>query len=395
MQKPLLPMNICMQRPFLPINNISTMQRNFHFSAGQSSNGMTRNNHSPPYKISAADDDEYIDIEVNSFSPQSTDFEFQMTSTCNDKELTNLFPADDLFYKGKLLPLLLPPRLQTLQTTTSATPTGDQNSINDEEDDQFIIMEFARSTPPWRNSTTGSPVEPCRLSFAFKPDIPTSLSTCINKHQERRYSWFSKLRLIMKCLIGDRRKASRACLMSFFRKSACIDISSAMAAPDYNPAWTDKQVSNGFQLKAEQRKSVFGHLGMWRNPIKARVIDKIREGIEDKVKSNHRRPLSFSSTQFKRRSSSSSSPSFSSSSSFSSISFSSSDSYELKRSCSFTSDIDGPIDAAIAHCKKSQEPSISRKTSGHFALSSTPKLATKFKSECNSIELNLLQTNPN
>nr|GMC89085.1 probable membrane-associated kinase regulator 4 [Ipomoea batatas] len=214
MQKSLLPMNICMQKPFLPINSMITMQRplflptnismqrNFHFS-GQTSNGKARNNHSPPYHISAAEDDEYIDIEVNSFSPQSTDFEFQMTSSFNDNKELTVLPADDLFYKGKLLPLLLPPRLQT--------------------------------------------------------------------HQEKKHSWLiSKLRLFKKSLIGNRGKASRVySLRSFFRKSACIDVSSAVA-PDCNPAGTDKH------LKAEQKNTLFGHIGMWRHPIN-------RVGIKDKV----------------------------------------------------------------------------------------------------------------
>ncbi|XP_031127456.1 probable membrane-associated kinase regulator 4 [Ipomoea triloba] len=353
MQKSLLPMNIYMQKPFLPINSMITMQRplflptnismqrNFHFS-GQTS--TARNNH-----VSAAEDDEYIDIEVNSFSPKTTDFEFQMPSSLNDKELTVL-PADDLFYKGKLLPLLLPPRLQTVQNLLKTTPIGDHHSIveeDDDDDDEFIIMEFASSTPtPWENSTSGTPVEPFRLSFSLTPaenfKRSTCLSTSIIKHQEKKHSWLiSKLRLFKKSLIGNRGKGSRVCsLRSFFRKSACINVSSAMAL-DYNK-----------HLKAEQKKTLFGHIGMWRHPIN-------REGIKDKVvmRSYHRRPsLSFSSAEFKfkGRSFSSSSSSFSSSS-FSSISFSSRDFYDelnsQKRSCSFTSDIDGPIEAAIAHCK--------------------------------------------
>ncbi|XP_031127457.1 probable membrane-associated kinase regulator 4 [Ipomoea triloba] len=336
MQKSLLPMNMYMQKPFLPINSMITMQRplflptnismqrNFHFS-GQTSNGMARNNHSPPYHISAAEDDEYIDIEVNSFSPQSTDFEFHMTSSFNDNKELTMLPADDLFYKGKLLPLLLPPRLQTVQNLLKTTPIGDHHSIveEDDDDDEFIIMEFASSNP-WENSTSGTPVEPFRLSFSLTPaenfKRSTCLSTSIIKHQEKKHSWLiSKLRLFKKSLIGNRGKGSRVCsLRSFFRKSACIDVSSAMA-PDYNP------------------------------------INRV--GIKDKVvmRSYHRRPsLSFSSAEFKGRSFSSSSSSFSSSS-FSSISFSSRDFHDElnfhKRSCSFTSDIDGPIEAAIAHCK--------------------------------------------
>nr|KYP75418.1 hypothetical protein KK1_008146 [Cajanus cajan] len=63
-------------------------------------------------------DDDYIDMEVNSYSnffchshPQPREFEFQMSSIVQEKEPTTS-PADELFYKGKLLPLHLPPRLQ-------------------------------------------------------------------------------------------------------------------------------------------------------------------------------------------------------------------------------------------------------------------------------------------
>nr|GMC90529.1 probable membrane-associated kinase regulator 4 [Ipomoea batatas] len=317
MQKSVLPMNICMQKPFLPINSMITMQRplflptnismqrNFHFS-GQTS--TARNNH-----VSEAEDDEYIDIEVNSFSPKTTDFEFHMTSSFNDNKELTMLPADDLFYKGKLLPLLLPPRLQTVQNLLKTTPTGDHHS-NIVDDDEFIIMEFASSTP-WENSTSDSTqVEPFRLSFSLTPaenfKRSTCLSTSIIKHQEKKHSWLiSKLRLFKKSLIGNRGKAaSRVCsLRSFFRKSACRDVSSAMA-PDYNPAGTDN-----------------------------------REGIKDKVvmMSYQKKPLSFSSAEFKFKGPS--------------ISFSSRDFHDElnfhKRSCSFTSDIDGPIEAAIAHCK--------------------------------------------
>nr|GMC79697.1 probable membrane-associated kinase regulator 4 [Ipomoea batatas] len=218
-----------MQRPLFLPTNIS-MQRNFHFS-GQTSNGKARNNHSPPYHISAAEDDEYIDIEVNSFSPQSTDFEFQMTSSLNDNKELTMLPADDLFYKGKLLPLLLPPRLQTVQNLLKTTPTGDHHSIVEEDDG---------STLPWENSTSGTPVETCRLSFSLTPaknfKRSTCLSTSITKHQEKKHSWLiSKLRLFKKSLIGNRGKASRVySLRSFFRKSACIDVSSASSSSSFS-----------------------------------------------------------------------------------------------------------------------------------------------------------------
>nr|GMC86392.1 probable membrane-associated kinase regulator 4 [Ipomoea batatas] len=156
MQKSLLPMNIYMQKPFLPINSMITMQRNFHFS-GQTS--TYRNiNHSPPY-VSTAEDDEYIDIEVNSISPQSTDFEFQMPSSLNYKELTVL-PADDLFYKGKLLPLLLPPRLQTVQNLLKTTPKQAQTvqEIVDRSRDFHDELNFHKRSCSFTSDIDG-PIE--------------------------------------------------------------------------------------------------------------------------------------------------------------------------------------------------------------------------------------------
>lgn len=67
-------------------------------------------------------DEDYIDMEISSFSkffslsspPQTREFEFQMSSSSVEREPTNS-PADELFYKGKLLPLHLPPRLQMVE----------------------------------------------------------------------------------------------------------------------------------------------------------------------------------------------------------------------------------------------------------------------------------------
>ncbi|KAJ6772863.1 MEMBRANE-ASSOCIATED KINASE REGULATOR 3-RELATED [Salix koriyanagi] len=70
------------------------------------------------------DDDDYIDLEVSSYSnflchsisssPFPMEFEFQMSTVPPEKDTTTS-PADELFYKGKLLPLHLPPRLQMVE----------------------------------------------------------------------------------------------------------------------------------------------------------------------------------------------------------------------------------------------------------------------------------------
>nr|GMC84591.1 probable membrane-associated kinase regulator 4 [Ipomoea batatas]GMC86397.1 probable membrane-associated kinase regulator 4 [Ipomoea batatas]GMC86399.1 probable membrane-associated kinase regulator 4 [Ipomoea batatas] len=225
-------------------------------------------------------DDEYIDIEVsNSFSPESRSFEFQMCSVFGDddeEDPTAIFPADDLFYKGKLLPL-------SLQTLPSV------------EEDDFIIMDFASSP------STNTPLKPCRLSFELSNNGFTTLIS--NKHPPGKF-WSEKLRMIKK-----------------YYKS---------------PPGTEKQAPNG------KKTPLFPSMGRWRHPIIAGVIKKINKGriIEDH-KVNHR---------------------------------SSSDFYELNfhnRSFSFAScsDFEGSIEAAITHCKQSQELPNPRKAfieAGHY-----------------------------
>ncbi|KAG6526282.1 probable membrane-associated kinase regulator 4 [Zingiber officinale] len=56
------------------------------------------------------------------YSPRSEDFEFHMTT---DDDPALLSPADELFYKGKLLPLHLPPRLQMVEQLLANPPSAD------------------------------------------------------------------------------------------------------------------------------------------------------------------------------------------------------------------------------------------------------------------------------
>ncbi|KAE8670433.1 hypothetical protein F3Y22_tig00112153pilonHSYRG00067 [Hibiscus syriacus] len=74
------------------------------------------------------DDNEYIDMELSSHysnSVSTREFEFQMSSVSMEREPTNS-PADDIFYKGKLLPLHLTLRLEMVRKLL-------QNSINEGE----------------------------------------------------------------------------------------------------------------------------------------------------------------------------------------------------------------------------------------------------------------------
>ncbi|KAF9618830.1 hypothetical protein IFM89_002698 [Coptis chinensis] len=61
-------------------------------------------------------------------SSSSSDFEFIISSLSSRKASSNLCPADDLFYKGQLLPLHLSPRLSMVRTLFLASSSTSSSS---------------------------------------------------------------------------------------------------------------------------------------------------------------------------------------------------------------------------------------------------------------------------
>ncbi|XP_059295364.1 probable membrane-associated kinase regulator 4 [Lycium ferocissimum] len=177
------------------------------------------------------DEEDYIDIEVSSFSysscpnskvpsSQNREFEFQIASITNDKKSTTSH-ADELFYRGRccvqmhtqvrLLPLhqkLFPLHQKLLQT--------DSFEEEDLEEEESFCIKFL-ITP------ICSPSQSCRVSFELKPiewsntELTTS-SSFIDNHNIRPKKLWSKL--IKDSLISHKFKASRAFIKSLFRKTA-------------------------------------------------------------------------------------------------------------------------------------------------------------------------------
>ncbi|CAI9780144.1 unnamed protein product [Fraxinus pennsylvanica] len=306
-------------------------------------------------------DEDYIDMElcsssslnfVNS-SQKCRDFEFQMSSICREKDTTTS-PADELFYKGKLLPLHLPPRLQMVQTLLSTT-SGDGAAI---KEGSFPFISSC-STAPCTNTNTPldscniTPSESCRVSCELNPDDyffewSTELSSFIknNYNHHPKKSWTSKkLKFIKHSILGSKLKASRAYLKSLFSKSAHSEAEILSKNENF---------SNKYFKVAK------------KNPTIGSIINIEKEGIEDNV---HRR--SFSSA-IKRHSPTKCLSSYSSNSSSSSSSFSYNlnNGHELnflKRSSSAPEN-ESSIEAAIAHCKKSRQLPDSRNASSDSAF---------------------------
>ncbi|KAK4349073.1 hypothetical protein RND71_031828 [Anisodus tanguticus] len=354
------------------------------------------------------EEEDYINMEVtsSSSSPQiSREFEFQMSSvSINDKDTTTATtsPADELFYRGKLLPLHLPPRLEMVQKllqtskniesfqvvrqeeeeesssistknlTNTRTPFEPYNISSSKigsfevEEERFsistknLISTNTTTSTPFDQSCNISPSESCRVSCELNPDEyffewSTEFSTFFKDNPTKMKSWSKKLKLVKQSLISQKLKASTSKaylnLKSLFNKSAC----------------SDQEVSNGTTKDCSNKytkvckRTPFGHVGKCtqNSPTLASVI---RDIDEDNVNS-HRRSFSAAIKKHSPTKCLSSSSSNGSSSS-SSFSLNSNGFYELnflKRSSSATTEIEGSIEAAIAHCKKSQELCINPK----------------------------------
>lgn len=341
-------------------------------------------------------DEDYFDMELSASSnylcisisspPQSREFEFQMCSVFLDGEPTTS-PADELFYKGKLLPLLLPPRLQMVQKLLQSSNTTFDSKTEEHLEERYSIHFMAAgSTTSSTNTSTPlescsiSPTESCRVSSEINPDEyffewSKELNGFIGYNSKK--SWGRRLK---QSSFGQKLNASRAYIRSLFSKSSCSDESCAKAASG-KEAVSALKINNCLNKYVKVgKKTSFGRIDNERFKTPNCVFNsKDRERIEDGGANSQRR--SFSEAIQWPSAAKYSSTSSSGSSSSSSFSFSSSGFYDLqflKRSSSANLDLESSIEGAIAHCKRSQQMSSApRKTVSDLGVCSlsAPRIA--------------------
>ncbi|PHU05171.1 hypothetical protein BC332_25993 [Capsicum chinense] len=263
-----------------------------------------------PLSMDHSDEEDYIDIEVSSYSyfSSSPNSSFQIASITNNKESTTS-PA------GKLLPL----HQKLLQ-------------LFEEEDLEESFCINLLITP------IGSPSQSCKLSFELNPNDQNSFEWSNTELTTSSHN-ISPKKLCKHSLISHKLKASKAFLKSLFTKSSCTN---------------DNSYSSKNMKFSRTRNTT-----KWHSPTDY---------------------LSSSSTN----SSSTGGSVSSSNSSFNSD-------YELnfhKRSRSFTSETEGSIEAAVAHCKKSLDLTIPTNNSSVATLR-TLKITTKIavQGQVNLLEL--------
>lgn len=331
-------------------------------------------------------EEDCIDLDISSITflcytisspPRSREIEFQVSTNPRDGEATS-FPADELFYNEKLVPLHHPPRLQTVQNllqSSTGPPHGEFSDALEEEKMATATPTTTKTNTPFESRTINvSPDTCCRVNGELNSEkCCFECSTGIVQSKLPKKSWSKRLKSIRQSSLGLGLKASQAYLKSLFTKSGCSNGSCEL--PKAN-----KECSNGYVMAG--RKDSFGQIQrdgyqLVAGTSAATLIKSIDGGKPNEEESSgHRKSLSgiikWNSTM--------KSSSCSSSSSFASAN--SSGYYQpraLKRSSSVNSEVESSIQGAIAHCKKSQQLACARKSAsdvGYYSLSAPMVAAT-------------------
>ncbi|XP_023544768.1 probable membrane-associated kinase regulator 4 [Cucurbita pepo subsp. pepo] len=314
-----------------------------------------------PFTAAAAEED-YIDMELtsspssNSFSysirssppplPPARDFEFQIqTISFSGETEPTTSPADDLFYKGKLLPLHLPPRLQMVQNLLHSPNSHNPSRKNKSFPENFQIPFIAIKAPP-HESCNFSPTESSRASCELNPDeyllrFRGEIKDFVGNPP--RKSWSNKVKQL--------KQSSQAYFKALFGKSPC---STKSLFNEETECSFKNRVSSGKFIN----KTPFGRIDYNKWKVQTTFIEKEKteefSGSSLNMNNNHRRSFSGAIQTASSSCSSCSSCSCSCSSS-SSGSSSLSSSFSFKRSNSANSEIERSIEGAIAHCKQSQK----------------------------------------
>ncbi|CAA7389556.1 unnamed protein product [Spirodela intermedia] len=299
------------------------------------------------------EEEEYIDMDVSSaaFSrsaagspPHAREFEFRMDANFVQREPVTS-PADELFYKGKLLPLHLPPRLKMVQRLLQDPATA---ATHGEEEEEAGSAAAGVATP--FESCTVSPVSSCYVSGELNPE------ECSQPLPKK--SWSKKLKLIRQSSLGLKLKASRDYLKCLFTRPA-----RSVEEPRGGCGGrrtSDLLPAGGNASPPGMGTPPFG-LIQWETTMAHRRMSEEKTATAEEC--SHRRSFTGVLNHHPATVNSSSSPSSSASSSSSSSSSSSTAAgggelqgpAALKRSSSVNSEVECSIQGAIAYCKKSSQ----------------------------------------
>ncbi|MCL7038656.1 hypothetical protein MKW94_009329, partial [Papaver nudicaule] len=223
------------------------------------------------------EDEDYIDMEVSFSStffcysigsPQqiSGDFEFQMPSASLESETTLISPADELFYKGNLLPLHIPPRLQMVEKLLKSSTTSHENKA------ESFAENYTSSTTP--TTTSSSPFESHSFTVSKELNPTECFYECPTDEvmgfidENPKKSWSKKLKLIKQSSLGMKLKSSGAYFKSLFSKSGCSDESCFET--------NRKNGVEGVASKGKECLKKYIKVGKNKNPFGQNQIDRYK-----------------------------------------------------------------------------------------------------------------------
>ncbi|AQK94291.1 Probable membrane-associated kinase regulator 4-like [Zea mays] len=366
------------------------------------------------------EDEDFIDMDLSSAAartPVAHEFEFMSAPLDRWGETLAASPADELFYKGKLLPLHLPPRIQMVEELLDGRGRG---RGRDRDRDRELLFRGVSSTAP------ATPYESCNASPAnsscygygyasgelnveeYFQEYAAGLALAEDAAAAPRKPWSRRLRFMRQLNLGLRLRASKAYLKTIL-----------FAARPGSPA--DEKSGLGAVAARGAREEIaahgHGHLRAWtKNPFAqtrmntrcvashggtSRAAAAAAGGrCKEREHGAHRR--SFSSVIVRYSPSNKTSPvpalppsSCSSSSASSSVRTSSGSSDggvgpTLRRSSSASSEVENPVQGLIAYCKRSQQLASVRKSASdagfRFLSSSASRIAAESESESDGLD---------
>ncbi|XP_048564429.1 probable membrane-associated kinase regulator 3 [Triticum urartu] len=282
--------------------------------------------------------DDYIDMDLSPSSPQCALLEFEFQSAGGGggggvsrrrEEAAYASPADELFYRGKLLPLHLPPRLQLVQK---------------------LLQEQQVNVPEIKPAVAG----PAAPSVSASADVEDGGD---GKVGAKRYSWSKRLKLM-------KRWTSREYIKSLFlAKAGDLGIVNGGGGGRERASLLDQD-----EL-CSHRRSFSG------------IIRRVRLVVATKAAASASAPPGTSPlcSSSSASSSSSSTPSCGDAERFF-LRPRAAAMPVLKRSSSAGSE-EGAIQGAIAHCKRSHQQLLQqgrKSASGvvFYSVSNTPRIST-------------------
>uniref|UniRef100_A0A0E0DSJ6 Membrane-associated kinase regulator 4 n=1 Tax=Oryza meridionalis TaxID=40149 RepID=A0A0E0DSJ6_9ORYZ len=355
----------------------------------------------------AMQEEDYIDMDLTSAAaataPGEFEFDFHMSGPLGGgarwEQEPLASPADELFYKGKLLPLHLPPRIQMVEELLDGRVAGGAGR-------RQLAISTAPATP--YDSCTASPANSCYASGELNveeyfQEYAARLADAAAAACEKK-PWSRKLRFMRQLNLGLKLKASKAYIKTIFA-----------AKPGTSGDGDDKDAILGATRETKElshggHHHHHHHRAWRRNPFgqmrSNRCIASSQSGgggaaaaagrgsvgggkHKEREHGGHRR--SFSSVIVRYSTSNKTSPAPPSSSSCSSSSSTSSSvrtssesdggaaAPALRRSSSASSEVENPIQGLIAYCKRSQQLASVRKSASdagfRFLSSAASKIA--------------------